>query len=92
VNAVFPKHFLYVDFAVVFGLVAFRAAANTSASQSPLELTAANLARVIDPLMTEWIDQRKGPGAVVIVPTGDVGVRQGYGFARCHDQQWKQWS
>jgi CubicO group peptidase (beta-lactamase class C family) len=64
---------------VVFGIVAFRAAAD---SPSPLELTAANLASVIDPLMAEWVDKREGPGAVVVVVKRDRLVfAKGYGFA-----------
>jgi len=82
VKSVLAECFLRVAFAVAFGLVAFRAAADTPAPQAPLELTAANLASVVDPLMTEWIDQRKGPGAVVVVVKRDGPVfAKGYGFA-----------
>jgi len=69
-------------FSVALGLVAFGAAADSPPSQAPLELTAANLASVIDPLMTEWIDKRKGPGAVVVVVKRDaLAFAEGYGFA-----------
>src|SRR5215831_10388204 len=48
----------------------------------PLELTAANIAGVINPLMAEWIDKRKGAGAVVVVVTRDATVfASGYGLA-----------
>ena len=81
-NSVGAECFLRVAFAVAFGLVAFRAAADTPAPQAPLELTAANLASVIDPLMAEWTDQRKGPGAVVVVVKRDGLIfAKGYGFA-----------
>lgn len=51
-------------------------------SRAPLDLTAANIANMIDPLMAEWIDKHKGPGAVVVVvkPDGPVFAK-GYGFA-----------
>ena len=52
---------LRVIFSVVFVVIAFRALAQTPASQEPLEPTAANLARVVDPLMQEWITRRDGP-------------------------------
>jgi CubicO group peptidase (beta-lactamase class C family) len=61
-------------------MIAFCAAAPPP--QEPLELTAANLASVIDPLMAEWIDKRKGPGAVVVVVNRDGALfAKGYGFA-----------
>jgi len=73
---------LRVIFSIVFVVIAFRALAQTPVSQEPLEPTAANLARVVDPLMQEWITRRAGPGAVVIVVTrnGPVFAR-GYGFS-----------
>jgi CubicO group peptidase (beta-lactamase class C family) len=50
-------------------------------SRAPLDLTAANIANMIAPLMAEWIDKHKGPGAVVVVvkPDGPVFAK-GYGF------------
>jgi len=67
---------------VALALGAFRAAADTSPPQAPLELTAENLAGVIDSRMTEWIDKHKGPGAVVVVVKRDGPVfAKGYGFA-----------
>jgi CubicO group peptidase (beta-lactamase class C family) len=43
-------------------------------------LTAEHLARVIDPLMNDWVEQRKGPGAVVVVVRHDGLVfAKGYG-------------
>jgi CubicO group peptidase (beta-lactamase class C family) len=52
------------------------------APQEPLALTDANLARVIDPLMARWIDESKGPGAVVVVVKRDATVfAKGYGFS-----------
>jgi CubicO group peptidase (beta-lactamase class C family) len=67
---------------VALGIIAFRADAETRAPQASLALTAANLARVIDPVMEQWIDRRKGPGAVVVVVKRDAEVfAKGYGFA-----------
>jgi CubicO group peptidase (beta-lactamase class C family) len=64
---------------VVFGAMAFATLADTP---PPRDLTAANVARVVDPVMAEWIGQHKGPGAVVVVVTRDATVfAQGYGFA-----------
>ena len=81
-KSVFAERLLPVAFAVAFGLVAFRAAADTPAPQAQLELTAANLAGVVDPLMADWVDKRKGPGAVVVVVNRDGPVfAKGYGFA-----------
>ena len=63
---------------VALGMMASRAVAATPA----LELTEANLAIEIDPLMAEWIDKHKGPGAVVVVVTRDAQIfAKGYGFA-----------
>ena len=68
-----------IAFAAALGLLASRAAADTP---TRLELTAANVASVVDPLMTKWIDEHKGPGAVVVVVNGDGEVfAKGYGFA-----------
>jgi CubicO group peptidase (beta-lactamase class C family) len=68
-----------IAFAAALGLLASRAAADTPPR---LELTAANVASVVDPLMTKWIDGHKGPGAVVVVVNGDGEVfAKGYGFA-----------
>jgi CubicO group peptidase (beta-lactamase class C family) len=63
-------------------MMAFAAAAQTAAPGGHLDLTAENLARVIDPLMTAWVDQHKGPGAVVVVVTRDATIfARGYGLA-----------
>jgi len=73
---------LRIAFSVVFGMAAFRAAADTPAPPVLRELTAANLAGVVDPLMAEWIDPSKGPGAVVVVVKRDAEVfAKGYGFS-----------
>jgi CubicO group peptidase (beta-lactamase class C family) len=65
-----------------FGAAAFHAAAASPEPRAPRELTAANLASVVDPLMAEWIGKRKGPGAVVVVVTPDgLLFAKGYGFA-----------
>jgi CubicO group peptidase (beta-lactamase class C family) len=74
--------FLRFAFAVGFGMMAFRTVADSPVPQAPLELTAANLASVVDPLMAEWTEKRKGPGAVVVVVKRDAEVfAKGYGFA-----------
>src|SRR5450432_3718047 len=58
------------------------AGADAAAPRTRLELTADNLASVVDPLMAEWIDKHKGPGAVVVVVTRDAQVfAEGYGFS-----------
>jgi CubicO group peptidase (beta-lactamase class C family) len=63
-------------------LVALVSGAGAAAAQSRLELTAANLASVVDPLMAEWIDMRKGPGAMVVVVTRDAQIfARGYGYS-----------
>jgi CubicO group peptidase (beta-lactamase class C family) len=73
---------LRIAFSVVFGMTAFRAAADTPAPPAPRELTATNLAGVVDPPMAAWIENHKGPGAVVVVVTRDAEVfAKGYGFA-----------
>ncbi len=66
-NSLHVARLLRFAFSVAFGMVAFRAVADSPVPQAPLELTAANLASVVDPLMAEWIDKRKGPGAMVVV-------------------------
>jgi CubicO group peptidase (beta-lactamase class C family) len=82
VNCVRAARFLRFAFSVAFGMVAFSAVADSPAPQAPLELTAANLASVVDPLMEEWISKRKGPGAVVVVVKRDSPVfAKGYGFS-----------
>ena len=73
---------LRIAFSVVFGMTAFGAAADTPAPPAPRELTAANVAGVVDPPMAGWIENHKGPGAVVVVVTRDAQVfAKGYGFA-----------
>src|SRR6202035_66641 len=68
--------------AIALGMLAFNAAAQTPAPSGHLDLTAENLAGVIDPLMTAWIEQHKGPGAVVVVVTRDATIfAKGYGLA-----------
>jgi CubicO group peptidase (beta-lactamase class C family) len=63
-------------------MAASGAVADSSAPQRPLELTAAKIAGVVDPLMADWVDKRKGPGAVVVVVTRESEVfAKGYGFA-----------
>jgi CubicO group peptidase (beta-lactamase class C family) len=81
----FPvTRFLRFAVSVAFGMAAFAAVA----APAPLELTTANLARVIDPLMAEWIGKRKGPGAVVVVVTRDAEVfAKGYGFSDIADRK-----
>jgi CubicO group peptidase (beta-lactamase class C family) len=82
VNSTYAGRFLRFAFSMVFGMVPLRAAAEAPAPQAPLELTAANLASVIDPLAAKWIDKHKGPGGVVVVVTRDGPVfARGYGFA-----------
>ena len=67
---------------VAVGGVASRAVAEPPLPQPQLELTQANLAGVVDPLMANWIDKHKGPGAVVVVVKGDAVVfAKGYGFS-----------
>jgi CubicO group peptidase (beta-lactamase class C family) len=69
-------------FAVVFAVMASGAGADAAVPQTRLELTPENLASVVDPLMAEWIDKHKGPGAVVVVVTRDGPVfAKGYGFS-----------
>jgi CubicO group peptidase (beta-lactamase class C family) len=67
-------------FAAAFVMVASHAAALDP--RPPLALTDDNIADAIGPVMTRWIDDRKGPGAVVVVVTRDGQVfASGYGFA-----------
>jgi CubicO group peptidase (beta-lactamase class C family) len=62
--------------------VVFAVVASGADAQTRLELTEANLASVVDPLMAEWIDKHKGPGAVVVVVKRDGPVfAKGYGFS-----------
>jgi CubicO group peptidase (beta-lactamase class C family) len=69
-------------FAVAFCVMPLGAAADTAVPKAPLELTADNLAGVVDPLMLQWIGKQKGPGAVVVVVSRDAQVfAEGYGFA-----------
>jgi CubicO group peptidase (beta-lactamase class C family) len=71
---------------LVSGLIAFGALglitpAARAETLSP-ELTADDVGGVVDPLMTQWIDQHQGPGAVVVVVTREAPLfAQGYGFA-----------
>jgi CubicO group peptidase (beta-lactamase class C family) len=68
-------------FALFVALAPWCAVAEPPLAQPPLELTAANLAGVVDPLMANWIDRRKGPGAVVVVVKRDALLfAKGYGF------------
>jgi CubicO group peptidase (beta-lactamase class C family) len=81
-NALRAARGLRIAFSAVFGLIAFAAAADTPAPPAPRELTAVNIAGVVDPPMAEWIENRKGPGAVVVVVTRDAEVfAKGYGFS-----------
>src|SRR6516225_7803994 len=69
-------------FFVAVGGVPSRAVAEPPLPQPQLELTQANLASIVDPLMANWIDKHKGPGAVVVVVKGDAVVfAKGYGFS-----------
>lgn len=62
--------------------MAFPALADTRAPRAPLGLTADAVGSVVDPLMAEWIEKHKGPGAVVVVVSRDAEVfAKGYGFA-----------
>src|ERR1700748_2758327 len=65
--------------AIALGMLALPAWAETHAH---VNLTPEKLAYLIDPLMEKWIDQHKGPGAVVVVATCDATVfAKGYGLA-----------
>jgi CubicO group peptidase (beta-lactamase class C family) len=74
--------FLRFALSVALSIGTSLAVAESPTPQEPLELTAANIAGVVDPLMAEWIGKRKGPGAVVVVVKRDAGVfAKGYGFS-----------
>src|SRR5450631_369647 len=74
--------FLRLAFSVAFAVMASGAGADEAMPQTRLELTAANLAGVVDPPMEEWIGKHQGPGAVVVVVTRDGPVfARGYGFS-----------
>lgn len=78
-NSVHAARFLRLAFAAAFCLSTLGAAAD---SPPPQALTAANVGRLVDRLMTGWIDDHKGPGAVVVVVTRDGPLfAKGYGFA-----------
>jgi CubicO group peptidase (beta-lactamase class C family) len=80
-NSLPVTSFLRLALPVVFAVMAFVASVD-AAAQTRLELTAANIAGVVDPLMAEWIDKHQGPGAVVVVVTRDGPVfAKGYGFS-----------
>jgi hypothetical protein len=53
VNSVHCSALLRFALSVGFGMLAFRAAADSPVPRASLELTAANLANVVDPLMAE---------------------------------------
>jgi CubicO group peptidase (beta-lactamase class C family) len=73
---------LRLAFPVVLAVMASGAVVNAAVPQTRLELTAVNLASVVDPLMAEWIDKHRGPGAVVVVVKHDGPVfAKGYGFS-----------
>jgi CubicO group peptidase (beta-lactamase class C family) len=75
-------HPLRFVLAIALGMLAFSAAAQTPEPRGHLDLTAENLAAVIDPLMAAWVEQHKGPGAVVVVVTRDATIfAKGYGLA-----------
>ncbi len=74
--------FLRLALSVVFFAITSCAVADTQVANPPLELTATNIAGVIDPLMADWMSKYKGPGAVVVVVKRDGPVfAKGYGFA-----------
>lgn len=65
--------------AIALGMPTFGANAETPPH---INLTPEKLAYLIDPLMEKWIDQHKGPGAVVVVATRDAAIfAKGYGLA-----------
>jgi CubicO group peptidase (beta-lactamase class C family) len=81
-NSLHVISFLRLAFPVVFAVMASGAGADAAVRQTQLELTAANIASVVDPLMAEWIGKHQGPGAVVVVVTRDGPVfAKGYGFS-----------
>lgn len=88
VNSLHAAGLFRFAFSMACALTAFRVAAETPIPGAPLELTETNIAGVIDPLMGEWIEKRKGPGAVVVVVTRDVQVfAKGYGFSDIEAQK-----
>jgi len=74
----------------VFSGMAFHAAAETSPPSPRLELTAANLAAVVDPLMAAWIDTHKGPGAVVVVVRDDRVVIRAFLHGARDFSKWRR--
>jgi CubicO group peptidase (beta-lactamase class C family) len=65
--------------AIALGTLARPANAETP---TLINLTPEKLAYLIDPLMEKWIDQHKGPGAVVVVATRDATIfAKGYGLS-----------
>jgi CubicO group peptidase (beta-lactamase class C family) len=80
--------FLGFALAVAFAVTASSAHADPLPPLPPLELTTAHLARALDPPMERWIEQHKGPGAVVVVVTRDAQLfSKGYGFADIEAQK-----
>src|SRR5229473_1618865 len=65
-NSLHVTSFLHLAFSVAFAVMAYRADADEAVPQTRLELTAANLASVVDPLMAEWIDKHQDAGAAGI--------------------------
>jgi CubicO group peptidase (beta-lactamase class C family) len=79
-NSLGVSRFLRLLFAVA--VMISGGGAGAAEPRAPLELTADNLAGVIDPLMAAWIGKHKGPGAVVVVVNRDGPVfAEGYGFS-----------
>lgn len=73
---------LRLALSVAFIAMTYCAVADTPVANARLELTVANLAGALDPLITDWIDKYKGPGAVVVVVKRDGPVfAKGYGFS-----------
>jgi CubicO group peptidase (beta-lactamase class C family) len=67
---------------IVLALLPLCGPAQTVVQQAPLELTSENLAKVLDPAMQDWIEKRKGPGAVIVVVNRDGPVfAKGYGYS-----------
>ena len=74
------RRFLRIALAATFATLGCPVLAQTS--PPPMELNAANIAAVLDPVMADWIGKRNGPGAVVAVVTRDATVfAKGYGLA-----------
>jgi len=81
VNSVGATRCLCLTLSVILVMLASHAIADP-APLLPQALTADNLARVIDPLINNWVENRKGPGAVVVVVKRQGLVfAKGYGFA-----------